>query len=166
MVLKTLASFQSLIKDDPASFPLLVSLVRPFLQRMHSISFPGSLASPSGLPQALPVSLRFFPSRCSFFKVLLVPGLWASPSSGSFSLSWIFGKVKRFLQKNLKKFTCIIFQHVFNLQMRLFKPVSNKFNNFMLKKIFRSSPASLSFPYKKEKIHEIDCNPYKLCYTI
>ncbi|MCQ4734566.1 hypothetical protein, partial [Anaerotruncus colihominis] len=70
MVLKTLASFQSLIKDDPASFPLLVSLVRPFLQRMHSISFPGSLASPSGLPQALPVSLRFFPSRCSFFKVL------------------------------------------------------------------------------------------------
>ena len=87
LVLKTLASFQSLIKDDPASFPLLVSLVRPFLQRMHSISFPGSLASPSGLSQALPVSLRFFPSRCSFFKVLLVPGLWASPSSGSFSLS-------------------------------------------------------------------------------
>ena len=41
MVLKTLASFQSLIKDDPASFPLLVSLVRPSLDGCTQFRFQG-----------------------------------------------------------------------------------------------------------------------------
>ena len=69
LVLKTLASFQSLIKDDPASFPLLVSLyVHPSMDALNFVS--RVLCSPSGPFQALPGSLRFFLPRCSFFKVL------------------------------------------------------------------------------------------------
>ena len=66
MVLKTLASFQSLIKDDPASFPLLVSLyVRlstdalNFVSRVLSFPFRTS-SSPSGFASVLSFSLFIF----------------------------------------------------------------------------------------------------------
>ena len=80
MVLKTLASFQSLIKDDPASFPLLVSLyVRlstdalNFVSRVLSFPFRTS-SSPSSFTSVLSFSLFIFQGavRCRLIGVCVV----------------------------------------------------------------------------------------------
>ena len=80
LVLKTLASFQSLIKDDPASFPLLVSLyVHPsmdalnFVSRVLSFPFRTS-SSPSGFASVLSFSLFIFQGavRCRLIGLCVV----------------------------------------------------------------------------------------------
>ncbi|WP_303900741.1 hypothetical protein, partial [Anaerotruncus colihominis] len=125
------------------------------------LSFPfQTLSGPSGSALVLSFSLFIFQgAACPWLVGVTLKREFQSIMKSRQSQAFFIKKFKKFYLLNFS--TC--FQHLDPPSQADFQLFQHFYveNNF-----FRFSPASLSCPYKKEKIHKIDCNPYKLCYTI